>query len=131
VTGYGLNNLGTVFRFPAITRKLSSQLFKSGLELLNLLFQITGGTFLEGQKLGHEVDRWRTFSFELKNERNYTSNPLYAFVECIKATLLEFVACAVFVVALYHPLARHPYNYRYACQVTETAENCLFKAVEM
>jgi len=46
-------------------------------------------------------------------------------------TLLEFVACAIFVVTLCHPVASHPYNYGYAYQVTVTAENCLFQAVEM
>jgi len=32
--------------------KLSPHLFKSGLELPSLLFQITGGTFLEGRDFG-------------------------------------------------------------------------------
>ena len=61
--------------------------------------------------LGHEVDRWRIFSVELKDGRNYTSSPSYALVECMKLALLEFAACAIFVVTLCHPVASLPYNY--------------------
>ena len=41
------------------------------------------------KRLELEADRPRTFSAEIENERNYTSNPSHAFVEHVKTTLLE------------------------------------------
>jgi hypothetical protein len=70
-----------------------------------------GAIFSKVRKLGCEADRWPTFSVELKNERNNTSSPSYALVECIKVTIIEFAAFAIFVVILCHPVASHLSNY--------------------
>ena len=129
--GYGLNNLGIVFRFPAVTwsfpRICSNQVLSSPAFYSKLL----GALFSKVETLGREINRWRTFSVELKNGRNYTSSPSYALVECIKVTLLEIAACVIYIVTLSRPVAIHPYNYGYACQVTVTTATFLFQAVAM
>jgi hypothetical protein len=70
-----------------------------------------GAFFPKLKKLGREVERWYTFSVEIKNGRNYISSPSYALAEYIKATLLKLFASLICVLTLYHPVVSHPYSY--------------------